>query len=142
MPRVKELFLLDIFVAIYKIKETIKSFENADKLKHNYMAWDSVIREFEIIGEATKHLIENEFLDSSKREIVNFRNVLIHEYFGIDEEEVFDIATSKLNHLLEMIILKIKLINNGLKQELIEDIVEENKHLDFIVEALRELNHA
>ena len=31
MPRIKELFLLDIFVAIYKIKETIKNFENADK---------------------------------------------------------------------------------------------------------------
>ena len=37
MPRIKELFLLDIVVAIYKIKETIKSFTCGDDLKHNYM---------------------------------------------------------------------------------------------------------
>ena len=74
MPRIKELFLLDIVVAIYKINETIKGFNSANDLKHHYMAWDSVIREFEIIGEATKNLINSELLDNSKREIVDFRN--------------------------------------------------------------------
>lgn len=142
MSRVKELFLIDTIVAICKIEETIKNFKNADELKHNYMAWDSVIMEFEIIGEATKNLIESDLLDKSKREIVNFRNVLIHEYFGIDAEEVFDIATNKLDHLKETTIAKIKQINEELKQELIEDAIEENRYLSFVVEVLKELQHA
>lgn len=142
MPRIKELFLLDIVVAIYKINETIKSFTCGDDLKHNYMAWDSVIREFEIIGEATKNLINSELLDNSKKEIVDFRNVLIHEYFGIDEEEVFDIATNKLDYLLNTIVAKIIVIDKELKQELLEDMIEENKHLSFVVEELMELKHA
>jgi uncharacterized protein with HEPN domain len=50
MPRVREIFLFDMLVAIAKIEETCKSFNDGDVLKHNYMAWDSVIREFEIIG--------------------------------------------------------------------------------------------
>jgi uncharacterized protein with HEPN domain len=68
MSRVKELFLFDILVAIYKIEETVKSFDNGNKLKYNYMAWDSVVREFEIIGEATKNLIESDLFDKTKRE--------------------------------------------------------------------------
>ncbi|WP_428739664.1 HepT-like ribonuclease domain-containing protein [Sulfurimonas sp.] len=59
MSRVSELFLFDILVAIHKIKETVKNQTDGNELKHNYMAWDTVIREFEIIGEATKHLIES-----------------------------------------------------------------------------------
>lgn len=142
MSRVKELFLIDIIVAICKIEETTKNFQNANELKFNYMAWDSVIREFEIIGEATKNLIESNLLDNTKREIVNFRNVLIHEYFGIDEEELFDVAINKLDHLKEAIVSKIKLIETELKQELIDDITEENSHLLFVVEALHKLKNA
>lgn len=136
MPRVKELFLFDMLVAIAKIEETSKSFSSADALKYNYMAWDSVIREFEIIGEATKNLIDDGFFDSSKREIVNFRNVLIHEYFGIDEDEVFDIAQHKLSDLKQIVISKIASINEELKEELIEDFTEENQHLGFVLDAL------
>ena len=139
MSRVKELFLFDILVAICKIEHTVKIFKDAEELKYNYMAWDSVVREFEIIGEATKNLIESELLDNSKSQIVNFRNVLIHEYFGIDEEEVFDIATNKLSDLKQTIILKIAVIETELKQELMVDFRDENKHLNFIVNALEDL---
>ncbi len=35
MPRIAELFLFDIVVAIGKIEETIKNFKSADELKYN-----------------------------------------------------------------------------------------------------------
>ncbi|MDD2651822.1 MAG: DUF86 domain-containing protein [Sulfurimonas sp.] len=139
MSRVKELFLFDMLIAIAKIEETCKNFSDGDALKHNYMAWDSVIREFEIIGEATKNLINSEVFDTSKREIVNFRNVLIHEYFGIDEEEVFDIARNKLNDLKQIAISKIETIEKELKEELIIDFIDENRHLNFVVDAVTKL---
>ncbi|MBD3842383.1 MAG: DUF86 domain-containing protein [Campylobacterales bacterium] len=139
MSRVIELFLFDILVAILKIEETIKNFDDGDQLKHNYMAWDSVIREFEIIGEATKHLIEEQLFETNKRAIVNFRNVLIHEYFGIDEEEVFDISINKLADLKEAVVTKIQLIQKDLKEELVLDFIDEHKHLEFIVKVLEKL---
>jgi uncharacterized protein with HEPN domain len=139
MSRVNELFLFDIFVAILKIRQTVNNKIDANALKYDYMAWDSVIREFEIIGEATKHLIESDILDQSKRSIVNFRNVLIHEYFGIDEEEVYDIAKNRLEELESIIIDKILIIEQSLKDELLEDIINENKHLEFVVKSLSSL---
>jgi uncharacterized protein with HEPN domain len=139
MSRVKELFLFDMLVAIAKIKNTCQNFEHGDQLKHDYMAWDSVIREFEILGEATKNLIDSEIFDNSKREIVNFRNVLVHEYFGIDEEEVFDIAQNRLDELKIIVVSKINQIDDTLKLELIEDFIDENSYLDFVVKVLKEL---
>ena len=38
-----ELFLFDILVAILKIKEVAKNFRNAEELKRDFVAWDSVI---------------------------------------------------------------------------------------------------
>lgn len=67
-----KLFLFDILVAILKIKEVAKNFKDAEELKRNFVAWDSVIREFEIIGEATGKLIKAGILPRECREIVDF----------------------------------------------------------------------
>ena len=139
MSRVIELFLFDALVAICKIENTILDFNGSSDLKHNYLAWDSVIREFEIIGEATKHLIDADILEKDKREIVNFRNVLIHEYFGIDEDEVYEIGKYKLAFFKQTLISKIKQIEKDLKSELIEDFMEENNYLEFIMKELEDL---
>lgn len=139
MSRVNELFLFDILVAIFKINNTVADFDSGSKLKRNYLAWDSIIREFGIIGEATKNLIDNNLLDNTKREIVNFRNVLIHEYFGIDEEEVYDIAKNKLSAFKEAILVKIASIDKELKEELVVDFIAENEYFDFIVKELKKL---
>lgn len=63
------------------------------------MAWDSVIRDFEIIGEATNVLIKKEILSEELRAVVNLRNILIHHYFGIDAEEIWNFID---NELLEL----------------------------------------
>ena len=52
--RLIELFLFDVFIAIAKIEHTVSNFKNPDELKHHYLSWDSVIGEFEIIGEASR----------------------------------------------------------------------------------------
>ena len=85
------LFVFDIFVAIVKIENSASCFNNAQELLHNYTSWDSVIREFEIIGEASKYLLKENLLSSEHKAVVDFRNVIIHEYFGIDRDEVWDI---------------------------------------------------
>jgi uncharacterized protein with HEPN domain len=137
--RLYELFLFDIFIAILKIENVVKRFDNAEKLKYDFIAWDSVIREFEIIGEATKILINANILDKSNRKIVNFRNILIHDYFGIDAEEVWNIANYNILDFKKVVIENIKKLDNDLKNELIEELILENKHIDFIVKNLKDI---
>jgi len=134
--RAPELFLFDVLVAIVKIEKTVANFTDADALKHDYLSWDSVIREFQIIGEATKHLMENSILGTETRQVVDFRNLLVHHYFGIDEEAVWGIIEESLTGFKKMVVLKIELIDPSLKRELTNALIEENRYLEFVVEEL------
>ncbi len=138
--RNQHLFVFDIFIAILKIKKVSSDYQSADKLKHNFMAWDSVIREFEIIGEATKHLIDAEVFDKNYRTIVDFRNILIHAYFGIDEEEVWEIIQNNLDDIKQHTENTIMLMDSKTKNDLIANMLEENRYHDFIIVALNKLN--
>ena len=83
------LYLVDIFVAIKKIENYTKIFKNASEFRYDSLHWDATIRELEIIGESIKNILNN-LSNTLKtpnyfRKIVNFRNIITHEYFGIDE---------------------------------------------------------
>jgi uncharacterized protein with HEPN domain len=137
-----ELFIFDIYIAIQKITKVSNKFNNVQDLLYDFMAWDSVVREFEIIGEATKYLLRDQLLEKNYQEVVDFRNQIIHAYFGIDQDIVWEIINNDLKHFEQIIKSLILNIEPNLKQELIKSFIEDNHYLDFIVEALRELKHA
>ncbi|MBX3044243.1 MAG: DUF86 domain-containing protein [Candidatus Kapabacteria bacterium] len=63
---------------------------------------DAVIRNFEIIGEASNHLPKDfklKYADIDWRALTDFRNVIIHEYFGISIEIIWDIIENELPNL-------------------------------------------
>lgn len=99
-----ELFIVDVFVAIEKIKEYTQTFDTEENFRYSSLHWDAVIRELEIIGEALNRLLEDDYFASLSpdyfRKIVNFRNVIVHGYFGIDSSEVWNIITVKLDSLV------------------------------------------
>ena len=132
-----EMFVFDVFVAILKIEDTSKRYSNAEELLYNYNDWDSVIREFEIIGEASKHLVKNEALDKKYQKIVDFRNKISHEYFGVESSEIWNIIYSHLPELKILIEHMIVSIEIDLKKELISSFIEDNTYLDFVVEQLK-----
>jgi len=95
--RAVEFYFIDIFIAIYKIQLYTSKFNDGEELLDSMLEWDATIRELEIIGEATNSLIKYEVLENKKyRKIVDFRNTIIHGYFGIDEEEVWNVVTNRL----------------------------------------------
>jgi uncharacterized protein with HEPN domain len=134
-----ELFIFDIYVALVKIRHISNDFANAQELLHDFRSWDSVIREFKIIGEASKYLLREEFLDREHQVIVDFRNQITHEYFGIDSEIVWTVIHQDLDIFEETIVRLIDSIAPDLKKELIETFIEDNHYLDFVVEALEDL---
>jgi uncharacterized protein with HEPN domain len=98
-----ELFIVDIFVATLKIKEYTSTFDNPHDFQSSSLHWDATIRQLEIIGEALNNLLANDKFNSIApkyfRKVVNFRNNIVHGYFGIDIDEVWDVITSKLDIL-------------------------------------------
>jgi uncharacterized protein with HEPN domain len=60
---------------------------------------DAVIRNLEIIGEATKKIsqgIRDQYSDIPWREMAGMRDVLIHEYFGVDLNIIWNVVESEL----------------------------------------------
>ena len=68
------------------------------------MLQDAVIRKVEIIGEAARNLSEefkSKKADVEWRDIMDMRNKLIHEYFGVDLETVWLVVKKDLPSLKE-----------------------------------------
>ena len=96
--RSTKLLLSDLLESINKIHRYTSSLD-FNSFCENELVIDAVVRNFEIIGEASSKLPKL-FTAAHKhinwRSIKNFRNLLIHEYFGIDLKFVWDIIQNKL----------------------------------------------
>lgn len=72
--------------AINSIEEYTQNMTASD-FKKNKLVVNAVIRNFEIIGEASVHIPEtfrNAHPDIPWKQMAAMRNVLIHEYFGVN----------------------------------------------------------
>ncbi len=87
------LFLADIVKACDKIANYIA--EGKDIFFASEMMQDAVIRNLEIIGEASKNLspeIRGKASDQPWRQITGMRDKLIHQYFGVNLDRVWETA--------------------------------------------------
>jgi len=92
------LYLEDIFESIKKIKNYTKGM-SFDEFAKDEKTIDAVVRNFEIIGEASKQLpreIKDKHSEIEWKATTDFRNVIIHEYFGIDLKIMWDIIKNEL----------------------------------------------
>lgn len=105
-----KLYLNDIVDSINAIKDFTAdmSFEEFYTDRKTYSA---TLREYIVIGEAISKLInllEKEIPTYPWKMVKDFRNFIVHEYFGIDPQIVWDLTTIELDELLENI-LKIEI---------------------------------
>ncbi len=106
MPkREDKLLLIDILQSGDKIAAYTKNIAFAEFAKNDMMI-DAVVRNLEIIGEASK--LVSDFarqLNPSVewKRMAQFRDVLIHDYFGVELEIVWDVILNHLPHNIEMI---------------------------------------
>ncbi|MDP2912306.1 MAG: DUF86 domain-containing protein [Candidatus Omnitrophota bacterium] len=92
-----KLYLDDISLAIKKIEKYTKGL-SLKKLKKDDLVVDGVVRNLEIIGEAVKNIpshIKDKHPDVEWKKISGLRDILAHEYFGIDLEILWDIIKNK-----------------------------------------------
>ena len=94
-----EKWLYDIRFAIEEIESF---FENTGKIfanyKQNIMLKRAVERNLEIIGEATNRILarDPEIEISNARKIVNLRNLVIHSYDSVSDENIWAIVINNL----------------------------------------------
>lgn len=92
------LLIEDIWEAIEKIERYISEM-NHDAFLKDDKTIDSVVRNLEIIGEAANRLPENFRIQHSEiewRKIIGLRNRIVHDYFNIDVEIVWEIIQKDL----------------------------------------------
>ena len=96
--RTYRMYLEDIKVAMNRIAEYISGLTFMD-FKRDYKTVDAVIRNFEIIGEAAKNLpfeFKEKYPEVPWDEMYLLRNKVSHEYFGVDYEIIWDVASNYL----------------------------------------------
>lgn len=98
-------YIEDILISMERIEEYITGLDFAI-FKQNYMIVDAVVRNFEIIGEASKHIpseIAEKYPDIPWKKMYGLRNIVSHEYFGIDYETIWKIASDELpNNIIDL----------------------------------------
>ena len=86
VKRLYNLYLNDILTSMLRIEEYIGNKEFIE-FKQNYQIVDAVVRNFEIIGEASKMIpeaIQLKYQEVPWKKMYSLRNLISHEYFGID----------------------------------------------------------
>jgi len=101
-----KLFLLHIRDAIEKIESYMEEGTFSEFARKNLL-FDAVVREIEIIGEAANHL-SGDFIEKHPeipwKEITGIRNKLIHDYWQLDLQVIWDTLQKDLPKLKEQIL--------------------------------------
>ena len=92
------LFLEDMIESMDKIQEYIGDLSYEEFSTKNIVI-DAVVRNLEVMGEAAKNVpasIRENYTHIPWRQMAGLRNILIHEYFGVDLSIVWTIATKDM----------------------------------------------
>lgn len=102
MSRDPRLFLDDMIVACEKIQRYVAG-RPRNIFESDEQAFDAVVKNLEVIGEASKHLpavITDSHPEIPWRDIAGLRDIIVHEYFGLDLDIVWDVVDNRVPALL------------------------------------------
>lgn len=110
-----QLALKTILLSIEKILLYSAAINSADDFYHDSKSFDATIIHFINIGEMIERIDENTkkcYPFIPYRDVKDFRNLVAHNYFGVDAEEIWDIIKNHLPILQKNIIKILKDMEN------------------------------
>jgi uncharacterized protein with HEPN domain len=103
--RAYNLYLADIAGAVEKILEYTKDYDYR-KFSGDTLRVDAVVRNLEVIGEAAKHIpkkVKEQYPDVDWRAMAGMRDIITHEYFGVDLKIIWKTIRDQLPKLKKQI---------------------------------------
>ncbi len=102
-----KVFIQDVFESIDAIHGYVSAVGDAQEFKQDKKTFDAVMRNFMIIGEAVKNIYEEvrvNYPNVEWRQIMAMRNLIAHEYWGVDEQVVWSAIQKNLPELKEVMV--------------------------------------
>lgn len=99
MSRDVRLFLDDMTTACEKIQRYVAG-RQREVFQRDEQAFDAVLKNLEIIGEVSKRLpvsFKDSHAEIQWREIGGLRDIVVHEYFGLDLDIVWDVVANRVS---------------------------------------------
>ena len=96
--RAPNLYVHDMLDVINKIEKYIDNLTYEDFTQQG-MLIDAILRNLEVFGEAAKGIPDNikeEYPDIPWKRIIGLRNIVIHGYFGVDLENIWEIISKNI----------------------------------------------
>jgi len=115
MKKDAKIFLAHILESIELIEAFLKNISKEEFIK-SVQIQDAVVRRLEIIGEAAKNIPRSfrvKYPEIPWRKITGTRDIIVHEYFGVDLKLTFKIAKDDLPKLKKKILKITREISNG-----------------------------
>ena len=104
--RSPKLYIQDILQACEDIQNFTRDLASMDDLQNDRRTFLAVIHSIEVIGEAARQTPKNfkeKHPEIPWRETIGLRNVIAHEYFGLDIEIIWDVIQTRIPSLAEQI---------------------------------------
>jgi uncharacterized protein with HEPN domain len=114
MKKEPEIFVKHILESIGEIESHTRKLSQTDFLKST-LVQDAAIRRLEIIGEAVKKMPAETRLEAKDipwKQIAGLRDMLIHEYFGVDIKLVWKVIKKDVPLLKRNMLKLLKLLSS------------------------------
>ena len=102
--RKPKLYIEDILQACEDIMNFTQAMKSSDELQNDRRTFLAVIRSLEVIGEAARQMPKS-FRENHPeipwREAIGLRTIIAHEYFGLDNEIIWDVIKTRIPLLAE-----------------------------------------
>ncbi|WP_461532905.1 HepT-like ribonuclease domain-containing protein [Sinomicrobium sp.] len=93
-------------MGIRKIEELVDLLNTYDNFEKKWVEQYAIIRNFEIIGEASSHIsddLKSQYPEIFWNEMKGMRDFMIHEYFGLQLDTIWDTAVNDIPVLKQQI---------------------------------------
>jgi len=101
MSQEYKVYLADMLEAVKKIKQYTKGLDKGS-FEENDLVVDASIRNLLIIGEAAKRVpeaVKKSHPEIEWKKVAGLRDILVHEYSGVDMSILWDVIANKLDNL-------------------------------------------